>query len=90
MTRIEIFNKNINFIHNKYNKTIMLWDDRDLISRREKVEWKCAKHNLIFISTIDTLLNNNNTCCCPECRKEKQLEGSLKGVQRRKELKDIK
>lgn len=89
MTRLERFNKNKENINLKYNY-IELIDERDYFKFKEKVEWICIKHNHIFDASMHLLLNEVVTCGCPQCKKEKQLEGSLKGVQRRKELRGDK
>lgn len=88
MTQIERFNSNLKTIAEKFNKKIILLDDREPIKRKEKVKWLCIQHNIEFESTIDILLNNTCSCGCPECKKEKLIYSGLKGVQKKKELKD--
>lgn len=85
MTRIERFDKNKENIDLKYS-CIELIDEREYFKFKEKVEWRCIKHNCIFSASMHLLLNEVVTCGCPQCKKEKQLEASVKGVQRRKEL----
>ena len=86
MTRLDRFNKRIEEILSKFNNNIILIDNRDYFKIRDKVEWLCLNHNHVFNASINTLVNKRNTCGCPVCKQEKQLESSLKGVQRRKEL----
>lgn len=85
MTRLDRFNKNKENINLKYDY-IELIDNRDYFKFKEKVEWKCTRHNYIFNASMHLLLDKAVTCGCPICKHEKLIESSLKGVQRRKEL----
>ena len=86
MTRLDRFNKRIEEIITKFDNNIILIDERDYFKFKEKVKWKCARHNYIFNASMHLLLNEVVTCGCPMCKHEKLIESSLKGVQRRKEL----
>lgn len=88
MTRLERFNKNKENINSKYGY-IELIDEREYFKFKEKVEWRCIKHNHIFNASMHLLLNETVTCGCPICKHEKLIESSIKGIQRRKELRGV-
>lgn len=88
MNRIDRFNNNLQKVYDKYND-IKLIDDKEYFKYTDKVKWFCNKHNIDFISSLHILLDKRVTCGCPICKNDKLYTSSIKGVEIKKQLKDL-
>lgn len=71
MTRKERYINNLENIKDKYNDNIVLVDSNiEYMKRLDKAYFKCIKHDHIFLSSIELLLNVHTTQGCPLCKTE--------------------